>query len=138
MVRRAIASQPSGPSGAAMARGGGEAFAALRVGEQLAQRGGQGGRVAGRDELGGARGRDLAEAADRAQQQRLAERQRREQHAGLVDLAVGQDDEIGAPEDGRQLRAADEARQPAHVRRSRRAQGREVHPRHAHEPQLGP
>ena len=39
----------------------------------------------------------------RGQQQRLAERQRGEQHAGLVDLAVGQHDQVGRAEGAREL-----------------------------------
>ena len=49
------------------------------------------------------------------QQQRLAERERREQHAGLVDLAVGQHDEVGGAERARELGAGHEAQRGAHA-----------------------
>ena len=80
------------------------ALAGGGVGEQRGERGVERRRVAGRDELGGAGRGDLGEAADVAQQQRLAERQRGEQHARLVDLAVGQHDEVGAAEERRAAR----------------------------------
>ena len=123
-------SQPYGPAASAReAAAIRSSFA--RVGEQGGQRGRERGRVAGRDELGAV---DLREAADGAQQQRLAERQRGEQHAGLVDLAVGQDDEVGGGERARELGAGDEPQRGAHVRA---VDERRVHPRHPDDPQLG-
>ena len=65
---------------------------------------------------------DLGKAADLAEQQRLAEGERGEEHAGLVDLAVGQHDEVGAPEERRELGVGDEARDEAHARRRAGAQ----------------
>ena len=56
------------------------------------------------------------------QQQRRAEGQRGEEHAGLVDLAVGQHDEVGAAEQRRDLGVGHEAGQEAHARRRRGAQ----------------
>ncbi len=54
------------------------------------------GRIAERDQLRGAGGGDLAEAADVGEQRRAAEAERGVEDAGLIDLAVGQRDEVGA------------------------------------------
>jgi hypothetical protein len=82
-------------------------------------------------------GGDLGKTADVAEQQWLAKRKRREQHARLVDLAVGQHDQIGPLKVGRQLRVSDETRHEAHIRWGCSAQGGDVHTGHPGNPQLG-
>ncbi len=62
---------------------------------------------------------DLGEAADARQHERLAERERRVEHARLVDLAVGQHDDVGAAEVRRDLAVGDEAGDEAHPSRAR-------------------
>ena len=109
-MRSAIASQPYWP--APRLRRGGHARQPGGVAEQRAQRAGERFGVARRHELAARRG-DLREAADARQQQRLAERQRGEQHAGLVDLAVGQHDQVGRAEGARELGAGHEAQRRA-------------------------
>src|SRR5215217_2120022 len=99
---------PGVGGGGGCAGGGCKAIAGLLVGEQACERGVEGGGVAGRDELRGAGGGDLGEAADLGQQQRLAEAERGEEDARLVDLAVGQHDEVGAAEEGGDLVVGDE------------------------------
>ncbi len=115
-MRRASASQEYSPLGES-ARAGGERGARVLVAEQLAQRVAQRDGVARGERARGAGGSDLGEAANVAEQQRLAERERREQHARLVDLAVGQHHHVGAAEVRGQLVIADEARHEAHARR---------------------
>jgi len=97
----------------------------------------QGSAVAGLDQLGGAQRRDLREAADAGEQQRLAEGQRGGQHARLVDLTVGEHHQVGPPEVGRQLGVGHVAGDEAHAGSGARAQGAERHARHPHDPQLG-
>ena len=116
---------------------GGEAAARRRVAEQPAQRPRQGGGVAGRHELGRPLAGDLGEAAHGGQHERLAERQRGEEDAGLVDLAVGQDDEVRAVEERRELGVGHEALDEAHRRRGGGPQRREVHARQPDDPELG-
>ena len=80
---------------------------------------------------------DLREASDVTQHERLPERERGEEHTRLVDLAVGQRDDVGAPHQRRDLAIGDEPLDEAHPGRRAGLQGRGVHPRHADDPQLG-
>ena len=76
------------------------------VGQQLGQRGVQRRRVVRGDEPGRARRRHLAKAADVAEHDRLAEGQRRGQHAREVKplgAGVGQHDDVGAREQAGEL-----------------------------------
>jgi tetraprenyl-beta-curcumene synthase len=107
------------------------------IGQQLAQRVTESVRVAGRHDPCRAGIRHLREATHVAQQQRLAERERGEQHPRLVGLQIGQHDEVGALEVARQLLIADEAPHEPHVRGRRGSQRLDVHTRHPGDPQLG-
>ena len=92
--------------------------------------------VARRDQPPGAVLLDhLAEAAHVGEHHRLAEGEAREQHAGDVDLAVGEHEQVGAPEVGGQLRVGDVARHEADVGRSVERLGRHAE-RAPHDPQL--
>ena len=95
----------------------------------------------GRHQLGGAvHAADLREAADVGEHHRLAEGQRRVEHARLVDPAVGQHHHVGAAEEGRQLGVGHEAVHEAHRAARLRRGGLERldgHPRPADDPQLG-
>ena len=80
-------------------RRGAEASRAGLVGEQLVEGARERAGVARGHEAGGAVALgDLGEAADRAQHDRLAEGERDVEHARLLDLAVGQRDDVGAAE----------------------------------------
>src|SRR4051794_36387380 len=88
--------------------GFGEPLALVRLVEQLLDRGGErtwGVRRHGaRDPLRS----NLLEAADGRENDRLPERERGVENARLVDLAVRQRDDAGAPEERRNLRVLDE------------------------------
>src|SRR6185437_11979739 len=86
-----------------------------RVAEQLAQSPPQRAGVAGGHNTSGSRTRDLREATDVAEQERLAECECREQDPGLIGLQVGQHYQVGSLEVGGQLVIADEARLEAHI-----------------------
>ena len=132
-MRRAMSSQPYSPSAAAREAA---AIRSSRAGSPSSEvkRAGQGLGVARVDELRRAGGRHLREPADAREQHRLAERQRREQHAALVDLAVREHDQRRRAERARQLAGRDEPQRGAHVAP---VHGAHVHPRHADDPQLG-
>src|SRR4051795_5722256 len=100
-VQRQVGSCDASPAVAAsrQRRGGaGELGSARRVGEQGGDGGAERVRVAGGDEGGGSGLGDLGEASDGGEDEGDAEAQRGEQDARLVDLAVGQDGEVGAAE----------------------------------------
>ena len=80
-------------------------------------------------------GGDLGEASDVGEDERLAEREGGEQDAGLVDLAVREDDEVGAAEERGDLGVVDEARDEADA--GRRVGGQVDAERAADDPQLG-
>ncbi len=73
----------------------------------------------GGDELRRAGRGDLGEGADVGEQQRQPEGQRRREHAGPLDLAVGQHGQVGAAEDGRRLPAVHEPLDEPHPRAAR-------------------
>jgi hypothetical protein len=107
------------------------------VGQQLSERVSKHTRVAGGHDPRGPCCRHLGEAADIAEQQWLAECERCEQHARLVGLEVGENDEVGALEIGRQLFVGYEVRVESNVRGSACAERGDVHLRHPGDPQLG-
>ena len=63
---------------------------------------------------------DLGEAADGAQHHRLAEGEAGVEDAGVLGVAVGEDDEVGAAEDRRDLGVLDEAGDEADAARAPR------------------
>ena len=63
---------------------------------------------------------DLGEAADGAQDQRLAEGEAGVEDAGVLGVAVGEDDDVGAAEDRRDLGVLDEAGEEADPARAPR------------------
>ena len=129
---------PGVAAGGRGARAPGHRRQLVIVPEELAERLGEGHAIAGRNRPGRAGGGDLGEAADVAEQQRQPRAERGVGDTGLVDLAVGQHDEARAAQQRRHLPIGDEPGQEPHPRRRAGAKRADVHPRHAHDPQLGP
>ena len=97
-------------------------------------------RVPGRDQPGGAGRGDLGEAPDGAEHQRLAEGEAGVEDAGVLGVEVGEDDDVGAAEDRRDLGVLDEAgdeADPAGRLGGELAQRLDVHARVADDPELG-
>ena len=137
-ARCALRDRPPGVGpGGGRACGCRERGAAAVVAQQPGERAVQRDRIARGDELRRAGRGDLGEGADVGEQQRQPEGERRREHPGLLDLAVGQHGQVGAAEDGRRLPAVHEPLDEPHARGRGRVQRRHVHPRTAHDPQLG-
>jgi tetraprenyl-beta-curcumene synthase len=104
--------------------------------QQLSERLPESAWIARRHDSRRARACDLRKAAHVAEQQGLTERERREQHARLVGLQVGEHDEVGPFEIGRQLVVGNESWVEPDAGGSRCTQSRDVHLRHPGYPQL--
>src|SRR6185437_12988274 len=100
---------PGVGTGGGGAGGGGQLLAGARVVDQLAQGGGEGARVAWRDEPRGASVGDLGEATYRTDHHRLAESEGGVEDARVLGVEVGQGDDVGGAEDRRDLGVLDEA-----------------------------
>ncbi len=115
---------PGERAGGGGARGGGELGPGRRVAAELSEGGGERPRVPGRDQPGGAGRGDLGEAADGAEQQRLAEGEAGVEDAGVLGVEVGEGEEVGAAEDRRDLGVLDEAGDEANAAAGRGGQAR--------------
>ncbi len=132
---------PGVGAGRGLAGGCGEPIPGGGIGGQLRERRRQGGGVVGGHQPGRARGGDLREAADSTEHEWLAEGEAGVEDPGVLGVAVGKDDEVGAAEDRRDLGVIDEAGDEADAARrlgGEATQRLDVHAGVADDPELRP